>query len=643
MVRVSGRMPLFVIVALLLVIGTLVALLLRAAVQRRQLAQINFQLTAEAQSLRDVQEGYRLTFARNPCPMWLYDSHTLQILQVNDAAVETYGYSREEFQQMTLRDLRPPEELAEFDKVIAHRRRGLNDAGIWRHRCKDGSFIFADIKAFGFSQGGQERELVQARNVTERIRMEEALRQSQASIQSLLDNAPIGICRTSMEGDCYEALNSTMRDILGGYSLEEGLRLKLSEHVYADTGDRGRTAEILRRNVTIRGYETTLRRRDGSKVPVRISGALVRDAQGKEHFEGYVEDMTQQSTLEQQFRQAQKLEAVGRLAGGVAHDFNNILLVIKLSTEMMLAEVTPENPLSKPLLQVSNAADRAAALTRQMLAFGRQQIMQTRIINLNDIVLETSQMLRRIIGEDIQLVTRLSESVENSRLDPDQVTQVILNLAVNARDAMPQGGTLHLETATVDLDDAYAKTHPPVRPGRYVMLAVSDTGSGIDKSILPRIFDPFFTTKELGKGTGLGLSIVYGIVKQSGGYIWVYTEPAHGTAFKLYFPATTAALESPVPRSETSAGPGGETILLVEDDATIRGNIRLCLEQLGYRVMEAENGKAALQICAQHPETIHLVLTDLVMPDMGGHDLATRIARLYPDINMLVYVRVHRR
>ena len=269
---------------------------------------------------------------------------------------------------------------------------------------------------------------------------------------------------------------------------------------------------------------------------MRISGSLVRDTDGAEHFEGYVEDMTQQSTLEQQVRQVQKLEAVGRLAGGMAHDFNNVLVVIKLSTELMLRQITPDNPLGKPLLQVSKAADRAAALTRQMLAFGRQQMMQTRIINLNFVVSETSHMLRQVIGEDIQLVTKLSDTVDNSRLDPDQVAQVILNLAVNARDAMPEGGTLHIETANVELDDAYARTHPPVQPGRYVMLAVSDTGTGIDKSILPRIFDPFFTTKEVGKGTGLGLSIVYGIVKQSGGYIWVYSEPGHGTTFKTVLP-----------------------------------------------------------------------------------------------------------
>ena len=474
-----------------------------------------------------------------------------------------------------------------------------------------------------------------AHDVTRRRQVEAALQQSQAYLQSLLDNAPLGICRSSVEGDCFETLNSTLREMLGGYTLEEALQLKLSKQVWADPKDRDRVAEIVRRSPVLKGLETSFRRRDGSTVPVRLSGSFIRDPDGTEHFEGYIEDMTQQSALEQQVRQVQKLEAVGRLAGGMAHDFNNVLVVVKLSTELMLRQITPDNPLSKPLLQVSNAADRAAALTRQMLAFGRQQLMQTHIINLNSVVSETSHMLSRIIGEDIQLVTKFSEPVDNTRLDPNQIAQVILNLAINARDAMPEGGALQLETANVELDDAYTKSHPPVQPGRYVMLAVSDTGTGIDKSILPRIFDPFFTTKEVGKGTGLGLSIVYGIVKQSGGYIWVYSEPGQGTTFKLYFPATTEALEGAAVRSEATFHPAGQTVLVVEDEALIRSNLLECLRQLGYQVLEAESGEVALQLCEQHRGKIALVLTDLVMPGMSGHELAERLAQSHPEVKVL--------
>ena len=353
-------------------------------------------------------------------------------------------------------------------------------------------------------------------------------------------------------------------------------------------------------------------------------------------FDSYVEDMTQQSALEQQVRQVQKLEAVARLAGGVAHDFNNILVVIKLSTELMLAQTTPDNALSKSLLQVSNAADRAAALTRQMLALGRQQIMQVRVINVNSVVNETSHMLRRIIGEDIQLVTKLCDTLENSRLDPDQLGQVILNLAVNARDAMPEGGILHLETSNVDLDNAYAQEHPPVQPGRYVMLAVSDTGTGIDKSILPRIFDPFFTTKEVGKGTGLGLSIVYGIVKQSGGYVWVYSEPGHGTTFKLYFPAITAPLEK-------SAGAQRGILGAWWTNRTDRRR-RSHDSQQCSRVFAAdgipgcrsgEMGRPRSRFATQLHGKIDLVLSDLVMPGMGGYELARQLAQRYPAMRLL--------
>jgi len=261
--------------------------------------------------------------------------------------------------------------------------------------------------------------------------------------------------------------------------------------------------------------------------------------------------------------------------------------------------------------------------------------MQPRIINVNAVVTDTAHMLQRLIGEDVELVTDLEETVENTKIDPDQLTQVILNLAVNARDAMPEGGALHIETATRTLDEAYAREHPPVQPGRYVMMSVSDTGSGIDRSILPRIFDPFFTTKEVGKGTGLGLSIVYGIVKQSGGYIWVYSEPGHGTTFKLYFPATPAPLDPPSTRAESASRPAGQIVLVVEDESTIRSNVRDCLSQLGYRVVVADGPHGALKICDELQGKIDLLLTDVVMPGQNGYDLATKLAERYPGIPAL--------
>jgi two-component system, cell cycle sensor histidine kinase and response regulator CckA len=623
-----------VIIVLALSLGVSLVMLQRCFRQNREQTLLRQQLTLETARLREGEQRHEMLFAANPYPMWIYDCETLRFIRVNEAAVRTYGFSREEFLGMSLLDIRPPEEAPALLNVVSGQRSGLCGPGIWRHRRKDGSLLFAEVKAFGFEEKGRKRELVLAHDVTQRYLLEEALQQSRAYLQSLVDSAPLGICRSSVEGDCFETLNTTLREMLG-YKLEEALQLKVSKQVWADPKERGRVIEILRRNLRIRGVETRFLRHDGSTIPVRISGSLVRDPDSAEHFEGYVEDMTQQSALEQQVRQVQKLEAVGRLAGGMAHDFNNVLVVIKLSTELMLHQITPDSPLGKPLLQVSKAADRAAALTRQMLAFGRQQIMQTRIINLNFVVSETSHMLRQVIGEDIRLITKLSDAVDNSRLDPDQVAQVILNLAVNARDAMPEGGTLHLETANVELDEAYARTHPPVNPGRYVMLVVSDTGTGIDKSVLPHIFDPFFTTKDVGKGTGLGLSIVYGIVKQSGGYIWVYSEAGHGTTFKLYFPASTAALEGPVVRTQTAFRPDGQKVLVVEDEAMIRSNVCECLQQLGYEVLEAASGELALNLCEQRRGKIDLVLTDLVMPGISGHELAGELAQRYPEVRMV--------
>ncbi len=625
---------LILIVAFVAVVAFL--LLLRTSVcRRRTIEQLKTQLAEQAHLLRDSERREDLMFSGNPYPMWAYDRRTLRFLRVNDAAVRAYGYSREELLGMTILDIRPEEDRPALLKLVDEDLDGYRNIGIWRYRRKDGSLLWMEIMGFVVNRDAHSEKLVLALDITERCRMEQALRESEAMLKSLVDNAPYGIAQSCLEANHWQAVNPALCKMMGGYSQEEALHLNLREQVYADPKLRDKFLEVLLRSGRIEGWETTLRRRDGSLFPVRIGGLLSGGNGAPKVVSAYVEDLTQQSALEQQVRQVQKLEAVGRLAGGMAHDFNNVLVVIKLSTELMLAQITPDSPFSKPLLQISNAADRAATLTRQMLAFGRQQIMQPRIINLNSVVGETTQMLRRVIGEDILLVTTLSEGVENSFLDPDQVVQVILNLAVNARDAMPHGGTLHIETSTVDLDDAYAATHPPVQSGRYVMLAVSDSGTGIDKSILPRIFDPFFTTKEMGKGTGLGLSIVYGIVKQSGGYVWVYSEPGHGTTFKLYFPATTASPQKAALRTDSMFRPAGQTLLVVEDDSIIRSNVCECLQQLGYSVLQAESAATALRICRESQGKIDLVLTDMVMAEKTGHELAAELTQRYPGIRVL--------
>jgi PAS domain S-box-containing protein len=611
-------------------------LLLRISVRRqRTIQQLKDQLTEQANLLSESERREDFMFSANPYPMWLYDRKTLRLLRVNDAAVTAYGYSREELLEMTILDIRPEEDRPALLKLVQADTDGYRNVGVWRFRRKDGSLLWMEIMGFVVSRGVHSEKLVLALDVTERCRIEQALRESEAMLKSLVDHAPFGIAQSPIEANRWQAVNPALRKMLGGYSNEEALQLNLREQIYADPKHRDKLIEVLQRSGRVEGWETTLRRRDGSLFPVRVTGLLSGEKSAPRVFSAYVEDLTQQSALEKQVRQVQKLEAVGRLAGGMAHDFNNVLVVIKLSTELMLGQITPESPFSKTLLQISSAADRAATLTRQMLAFGRQQMMQPRIINLNAVVGETTQMLRRVIGEDIHLVTSLPEEVENSFLDPDQVAQVILNLAVNARDAMPHGGTLHIETSTVDLDEAYAATHPPVQPGRYVMLAFSDSGTGIDKSILPRIFDPFFTTKELGKGTGLGLSIVYGIVKQSGGYVWVYSEPGHGTTFKLYFPATTASPQRTALHADSILRPAGQMLLVVEDDPIIRSNVCECLQQLGYRVLQAESAAAALRTCKENGDKIDLVLTDMVMAEKTGHELAAELTQCFPGIRVL--------
>jgi PAS domain S-box-containing protein len=630
-------MPLVTFVLAVIAIAVPCFFLSRLSSRRQQIiVDLEERLTASEEALRTTRRELDLMFSGNPYPMWIVDRKTMRYLAANDAAVHAYGYSREEFLQMTLLDIRPPEDVPILLEDLKAAEAGYVRPGIRRHRRKDGTLLYVEIMAFRFDSVEGKREIVIALDMTERHRMEQALRESEGHLKALIDHAPFGIAQATPGEDRLRTANPAFLQMLGGYTHEEALQLKISEQIYSDPKERGRVLEVLQRNGQLLGWETSLRTRNGTLVPVRLSMMMSGDDHGSAQLiSAYVEDMTQQSKLEQQVRQVQKLEAVGRLAGGMAHDFNNVLVVIKLSTELMLGQVTPDSAFSKPLLQIANAANRAAALTRQMLAFGRQQILQPRILNLNQVVGDTIQMLRRVIGEDIELVTKLSDDLQNCRLDPDQVTQVILNLAVNARDAMPTGGALEIETANVYLDAAFAQEHPPLQPGNYVLVAVTDNGTGIESANMPRIFDPFFTTKEVGKGTGLGLSIVYGIVKQSGGYIWVYSEVGHGTTFKLWFPATTARLERVPLRAEPGAPVAGQVVLVVEDEPSIRTNVSECLQQIGYRSLNAANAVEALQICEELQGQVDLVLTDLVMPGKGGREMTQELARRYPHVRAL--------
>ena len=348
------------------------------------------------------------------------------------------------------------------------------------------------------------------------------------------------------------------------------------------------------------------------------------------------EQIAEHKRLEKQFLQAQKMEAIGQLTGGIAHDFNNMLTIIMGYSELMLKSLPPDAPLRDHVEQVKEAGERASLLTKQLLAFSRKQVLQPKVVDLNAVLTNMDRMLQRLLGEDIALVAVPAPGLWRVYADPGQIEQIIMNLAINARDAMPQGGKLTIETANVHLDEAYARQHGPVQPGPYVMLAVSDTGCGMDAATQARIFEPFFTTKELGKGTGLGLSTVYGIVKQSGGYVWVYSEPGRGTTLKIYLPQSEAVAGTVEPRRESDRpAQGTETILLVEDEAGIRKLSRQALEGSGYKVLEAHNGKHAIQVCEQHKGPIHLLVTDVVMPEMSGTEAASRLSSSRPDMKVL--------
>jgi signal transduction histidine kinase/ActR/RegA family two-component response regulator len=346
-------------------------------------------------------------------------------------------------------------------------------------------------------------------------------------------------------------------------------------------------------------------------------------------------DVTERKQLQEQFLQAQKMEAIGQLAGGVAHDFNNLLTVMLGYSEMLLHNLEDER-LKSHVEAISNAAERAGRLTSQLLAFSRKQIREPRVLNINDIVAETDNMLRRVIGEDIKLTTVLDKDLSHVRIDPGQIEQVIMNLTVNARDAMPDGGKLVIETANVELDAEYANAHLSVQPGEHVMLAVTDTGHGMDEETRKHIFEPFFTTKEVGAGTGLGLSTVYGIAKQNNGNVWVYSEPGKGTTFKVYLPVVKEERAAAPDKEEAPEVPAGtETILLVEDEEIVRELARQVLEQKGYKVLTARHGAEALIVAEQYDGPIHLLLTDVVMPEMNGKDLAERLLAIRSDLRVI--------
>ncbi len=563
-----------------------------------------------------------------------------RLLDCNQAFTEMFGYSREELRSLPTDVLYPGGKEERDAWIVGYRknRRYTNQEMCYRR--KDGSLLWVlQNVALGKDEQGHEvsegtvvditpRKLAEMEIASWKKRYETAVL---ASGQILFDWDPVSR---------YVTFGGALEEVLG-YSPDEfvGTTEKWRGLIHPDDLERYvRNMKQAMESKEPYELEYQVRGSDGEYRMMREQGQLVLDEEGNvAQMVGFITDVSERRMLEQQFRQAQKMEAVGRLAGGVAHDFNNLLTVITGYSELLLNSTSLErNSLREQTEQIRAAADRAASLTRQLLAFSRQQMLQPRNLNLNTVVSNLDKMLRRLIGEDIEVRTLLAEDLGAVEVDPGQIEQVLMNLVVNARDAMPRGGRLTLETANVRLDEAYRTQHSYVVPGNYVRLTVSDTGVGMDAEVRARIFEPFFTTKEVGKGTGLGLSTVYGIVKQSGGYIEVYSERGCGASFKIHFPQVAATADGADRKAQAAAAnKGSETILLAEDDEQLRELATLVLTSRGYRVFSAANIEEVDAICKRERGKIDLLVTDVVMPRVSGTEIANRVAQRRPGIRIL--------
>lgn len=462
--------------------------------------------------------------------------------------------------------------------------------------------------------------------------------ESERLYRSTFDAAPVGIVHVGLDGR-WLRVNQRLCDLLG-YTRQELQDPAIQQQLASDTEGE---AEVLRRLAagTLDHHvvhEKAFRHKNGGVVWARVNMSVHGDGVGHaHHFILVIEDITASRVLEVQVLQANKMDAIGRLASGIAHDFNNLMSVVLSYSDLLSVGLMDGDPMREDLSEIKGAGLRAVELTRQLLAFSREQVLEPKIVDLSDVLGGMEKMLRRLLGEDVELVATRAVGIKKILIDPGQMEQVIMNLAVNARDAMARGGRLSIETSDVMLDEACAAKHVGVTPGPHVMLVVSDTGTGMDAVTQARIFEPFFTTKEAGKGTGLGLATVFGIVKQSGGTIWVYSEPGKGTTFKVYFPALeggVVALAAPALRDGAMLR-GSETILLVEDEERVRVVVRTILRGYGYNVLDTPSGGDAILLCEQHTGTIDLLLTDVVMPRMSGRELANRLSLLHRETKVL--------
>jgi two-component system, cell cycle sensor histidine kinase and response regulator CckA len=599
---------------------------------RRALDEMQVRLDRDRaeKELRESEEQYRLLFDSNPLPMWVVDRQTFTFLAVNEAAVHHYGYSRGEFFAMTIKDMSQVGDIPALFEAASRSSEGLSETEAWRHRKKDGTIIDVAITSHGIRFRGKQAELVLAHDITDQKKNQERLRQSEEKFAKAFRSSPLAITISTEVDGRYVDVNDAFSNMLG-YRREEVVGCTTHElGVWLEPADRTAFIQQLVASARVTSFPAKFRTSSGDTRLTEISAELI-ELDGASCVLAITRDVTEARHLEEQFRQAQKMEAVGRLAGGIAHDFNNMLSVI-IGYSELLQEQFQSGPARKGADEVKKAAERAAALTRRLLAFSRQQVLSPRILSLNAVVDNLSKMLRHMIGEDVELILTSGAALGHVQADPVQIEQIIMNLAVNARDAMPKGGRLIIETSNADVD-AMSAAILSVRPGPYVVLSVSDTGCGMNEATIARIFEPFYTTKEPGKGTGLGLSMVYGVVKQSDGSIRVHSEPGKGTTFRIYLPRVDEALSDESAKTEAPLARGTETILVVEDEEPLRMLIAGVLENSGYTVLQTSEATEALKLAKEH--AIDLLLTDVVMPGVSGPELADLIKGILPNLKLL--------
>ncbi|MCZ7660706.1 MAG: CHASE domain-containing protein [Xanthobacteraceae bacterium] len=613
------------------VVGTLVAKRAQAVeVNRRLSVEIARQEQAERR-LRQSETKFRSLFSFNPLPTFAYDARTLQFIEVNDATVAKYGYSRAELETMRITDLRPFEDVPRLlEHLGGGGRRPGRRVGEWRHMTKDGQIIDVEVTADDMELSGRQITLTVVQDITARKKAQESLIESERMARGIVETALDAFVQMDESGAVVDWNAQAERTF--GFSREEAIGRQLASLIVPPAFREAHREGLARFLCTGQGsllgtrFETEALRRDGSTVRVELAVTALRRRSGHV-FNGFIRDLTEKLAADEQLRQSQKMDAVGQLTGGIAHDFNNILTVITGTIEILAEGVADRPKLAAIAQMIDEAATRGAELTQGLLAFARRQPLQPREIDVNALLGDTARLLRPTLGEQIEIGARLEPGAWHAHADPGQLSTALINLALNARDAMPAGGKLTLETGNVVLDESYGRMNPDVRPGSYVMIAVSDTGAGIPAPLLPKVFEPFFTTKETGKGTGLGLSMVYGFVKQSGGHIKIYSEEGCGTTIKVYLPRTGEAAAAgealPVARPER----GHETILVVEDDPLVRNYVVAQLASLGYATLAAGNAGEALRL-VDEGAAFDLLFTDVIMPGgLNGRQLAEEVTK----------------